>query len=80
VTSDFDECEPDRRVALFVEVPGFGTARRVGKAKTNARGGWKITEKNPRGKYFASVKPRRITTPTGDTILCRKDRSKRVKG
>jgi hypothetical protein len=67
-------------VALYHVVPGFGTSRRVGKTKTNAKGGWTINEKNPQGKYFATVKPSRLTTTTGDTISCRKDRSKRVKG
>jgi hypothetical protein len=80
VTSDFDECEAGRLVKLFYVVPGFGTARSVGKTQTRADGGWTINEKNPEGKYFASVKPRSITTPAGDTINCRKDRSRRVTG
>lgn len=80
VTSDFDECRRGRRVSLFYEVPGFGTSRRVGKATTNSRGGWNIKEKNPDGKYFAAVKASRVTTPAGDTIFCRKDRSRKVKG
>lgn len=80
VTSDFDECESGRRVSLFHIVPGFGTARRVGKTTTNASGGWNISEKNPRGKYYASVKGSRLTTSTGDTINCRKARSRRVRG
>jgi hypothetical protein len=67
-------------VSLFYVVPGFETTRRVGKTKTKANGSWSITEKNPKGQYHASVKARRITTPIGDTINCRKDRSKRVKG
>lgn len=80
MTSDFDECEPGRRVGLFYVVPGFNTSRRVGKTTTNANGGWDIKEKNPKGKYFAEVKARQITTASGDTILCRKDRSRRIKG
>lgn len=65
---------------LFYVVPGFGTSRPAGKTTTNARGGWKISDKNPSGKYFASVRASRVTTPNGDTILCRKDRSRKVKG
>jgi hypothetical protein len=79
VNSDFDECEAGRRMVLYKVVPGFGTGKKTGKGRSKANGTYSIRERRANGKYFVSAKPKQVTTTAGDTINCRKGRSKRVK-
>jgi hypothetical protein len=65
-------------MALYYVVPGFNTSRRVGKGKSKANGSWSIGEKNPDGEYYAVAKPKRVTTTAGDTINCKKGKSRHI--
>ena len=78
VTSDFNECEAGRSMKLFYVVPGFQTSRKTGKGKSKANGSWSIGEKKAKGQYYASAKARTIRTTAGDTINCRKGKSRKI--
>lgn len=77
VSSDFDECEAGRRLVLYYIVPGFGTGRKAGKGRSKSNGTYSIKEPKANGKYFVSAKPSQVATTAGDTINCRKGKSKR---
>ena len=79
LSSNFDECEAGRQMSLFYVVPGFNTARRVGKGTSKPNGRWSIKERKADGTYFAVAKRRQVSTTAGDTIDCRKGKSKRKK-
>jgi hypothetical protein len=78
VSSSPRRCVRGRRVVVKKVRPGPDTI--VGRDRTNRRGKW-VTRHNRggRGRYYARVLRKRFINQFGDTIICRPDRSRRIR-
>lgn len=72
VRSRAGKCESRRRVVL--KKVRKGPDRKIGKDKTNKRGGYKITKRHMKGRVYAIAKRKNLPTKT-----CKKARSKTVR-
>jgi hypothetical protein len=75
VSSANRSCEQARPVVVKKVKRGPDTV--VGRTVTNAKGKYKVFERNPRGRFYAKVK-KSEGTAGGAPILCLGDRSKTI--
>ena len=75
VSSEAKSCESARPVVVKKVKKGSDAV--VGRTTTNAKGKYKVFERNPRGRFYAKVK-KSEGTAGGSPVLCLGDRSKTI--
>jgi hypothetical protein len=71
-------CEKGRRVIVYEHRDGF-SLNVVGSDRSNDRGEYKVFSEGPyRQPFRAVVNERTMTTDTGNKVVCKEGRSKRV--
>ncbi len=77
VSSNRAGCRRNRIVVLKHVDPGPNTT--VGRDATNRRGRYRVRVFNPRGRFYAVALRKVFAAANGDTIICVRDRSRRVR-
>lgn len=70
-------CQRGRLVRVKKIVPGPN--RTIGRDRTNKFGNWRVDKRRVNGRYYAVVTKKKFTLPSGDILVCQRDRSVIIK-
>jgi hypothetical protein len=77
VSSDNEDCQEGRVISL--KKKKRGRDGNAGATVSNQRGRWSIGKRNPKGRFYAIAKRRSFEDEDGNTIICRRAKSKTIR-